>query len=93
MPIQLAPSTESLIQAQIDSGRYHNADEVIRKAIALLADRDQEFEELRCSIAEGFEEVERGGGEYYTPELRERIWESAMRRMKAGEVPSKDVMP
>ncbi len=94
MQIEITPATGSIIQKQIDSGRYRDADEVIRQAVALLVDRDQEeFEELRRSIAEGFEEVEKGGGEYYTPELRERIWESAMRRLKAGEVPSKDVMP
>jgi antitoxin ParD1/3/4 len=93
MPIQLTPSTESLVQDQIDSGRYRDADEVIRKAVALLVDRDQEAEEFRRSIEEAFEAVERGEGEYYTPALRERIWESAMRRMKAGETPSIDVMP
>jgi len=93
MPMQIAPTTEALVQEQVDSGRYRDADEVIRKAVALLVDRDQEFEEFRRSVAESFEEVEKGGGEYYTPELRERIRESAMRRLAAGEVPSKDVMP
>jgi hypothetical protein len=61
--------------------------------VTLLADRDREAEELRRSIEESFEELERGGGEYYTPELRKRLWESAMRRFEAGEKPSKDVTP
>ena len=93
MPIQLTASTESLIQSQIDSGRYRDADEVIRKAVALLADRDQETEEFLRSIAEAREELHRGGGEYYTPELRQEMWDSALRRAKAGEKPNKDVMP
>jgi putative addiction module CopG family antidote len=63
MRLQLTASTESLIQRQIDSGRYRDADEVIRRAVMLLADRDREAEELRRSIEESFEEEEPGEGE------------------------------
>ena len=93
MSIKLAPSTESLVQAQVDSGRYRDADEVVRKAVALLVDRDQELEELRRSIAEGVAAVEGGEGSIVTPELFQRLRASAMRRLAAGAMPSKDVMP
>jgi putative addiction module CopG family antidote len=93
MAIEIAQTTESLIQAQVDSGRYRDADEVIRKAVALLVDHDREVEEFRRSVDEAREELHRGGGEYYTPELRREMWESAMRRAHAGETPNKDVVP
>jgi hypothetical protein len=79
MPIEIAPSTESLIQKQIESGRYRDADE--------------DAEELRRSIAEAREELYCGGGEYLTPELRQEMWESARRRAKVGEKPNRDVVP
>jgi antitoxin ParD1/3/4 len=93
MSLKLTPSTESLVQAQIDSGRYRDADEVVRKAVALLVDRDQEREELRRSIAEGFEQLEHGEGSVVTPELFKRLRENAMRRLAAGEMPGKDILP
>ena len=93
MAVQITPATESLIQKQIDSGRYRDADEVIRKAVALLADRDQELEEFRRSIQESLEELRAGGGEYYTPALRQKMKESALRRFHAGERPNKDILP
>jgi putative addiction module CopG family antidote len=90
---KLAPSTESLVQAQIDSGRYRDADEVIRKAVALLVSHEHELEEFRRSIQETLDELHAGGGEYYTPELRREMKESALRRLKDGDRPNNDILP
>ncbi|NDJ21113.1 type II toxin-antitoxin system ParD family antitoxin [Nostoc sp. B(2019)] len=64
MNITLKPEIEQFIQAQIATGRYVNAEDVITKALKLLAESDkgyQEWEEdTRKKIAVGLAQIERG---------------------------------
>jgi antitoxin ParD1/3/4 len=64
MNITLKPEIEQFIQAQIATGRYANAEDVITKALKLLAEWDEGYqeweEETRKKIAVGLAQIERG---------------------------------
>ncbi|HLP88899.1 MAG TPA: type II toxin-antitoxin system ParD family antitoxin [Nostocaceae cyanobacterium] len=66
MNIQLKPEHEQFIQAQIATGRFSNADEVIDIAFQLLAKLNSEYqqwiEETRQKIDVAMAEIERGEG-------------------------------
>ncbi|MEH2293297.1 type II toxin-antitoxin system ParD family antitoxin [Nostoc sp.] len=66
MNITLKPEVEQFIQAQIASGRFANAEEVISKALKLLEERDKEYqewvEETRQKVDVAIAELERGEG-------------------------------
>lgn len=59
MNINLTPHFEELIQRKVDSGSYNNASEVVREALRMMEDRDQERETrlatLRQAIQEGID--------------------------------------
>ncbi|MEH2356304.1 MAG: type II toxin-antitoxin system ParD family antitoxin [Nostoc sp.] len=44
MYIQIKPELEQFIQAQLASGRFTNADDVINEAFKLLQEREQRLE-------------------------------------------------
>ncbi|RUR75459.1 type II toxin-antitoxin system ParD family antitoxin [Chlorogloeopsis fritschii PCC 9212] len=66
MNITLKPEIEQFIQAQIATGRYANAEEVISKALKLLEEQDKEYqewvEETRQKVDVAIAELERGEG-------------------------------
>ncbi len=55
---------ETFVKAQMASGRYNNASEVIRAGLRLLEDaeivRQKRLEELRAQIQEGLDDVAAG---------------------------------
>src|SRR5690348_15677066 len=57
MNVNLTPHLEEWIQRKIESGGYNNASEVVREALRLMEERDQEREAklawLRQAIQEG----------------------------------------
>ncbi|OKH32230.1 CopG family transcriptional regulator [Calothrix sp. HK-06] len=80
MNIQLKPEHEQLIQTRLASGRYENADDVIAKALKLLEEWDNSYqeweEETRKKIAVGLAQVERGqvvDGEVVMAQLQDKI--------------------
>ena len=89
MSVRLTADSEALIREKVESGLYANADEVVKAAIRLLDRHDRKRQRLLALLAEG----EEGEGIPYTPELRSELWQEALRRAKAGEKPSPDVMP
>jgi antitoxin ParD1/3/4 len=64
--LTITPEHEKLIQNQLDTGRYTNAEEVLEIALQLLARLDTEhqvwIEETRQQIAIGIAELDRGEG-------------------------------
>ncbi|QLE56945.1 type II toxin-antitoxin system ParD family antitoxin [Nostoc sp. TCL26-01] len=66
MNITLKPEIEQFIQAQLATGRYANAEEVISKALKLLEKQDKEYqewvEETRQKVDVAIAELERGEG-------------------------------
>ncbi|MDZ8094155.1 MAG: type II toxin-antitoxin system ParD family antitoxin [Nostoc sp. DedQUE05] len=66
MNITLKAEIEKFIQAQIATGRYANAEEVISQALKLLEKQDKEYqewvEETRQKVDVAIAELERGEG-------------------------------
>ncbi|MEH2244115.1 ribbon-helix-helix domain-containing protein [Nostoc sp.] len=66
MNITLKPEIEQFIQAQLATGRYTNAEEVISKASKLLEESDKKYqewvEETRQKVDVAIAELERGEG-------------------------------
>ncbi|NJL54261.1 type II toxin-antitoxin system ParD family antitoxin [bacterium] len=60
MPFSLTPATEQRIAAQLASGRYQSADEVILAALELLDAREQRLAALRQQIDLGAKQIARG---------------------------------
>jgi antitoxin ParD1/3/4 len=64
MNISLKPEHEQFIQAQIASGKFANADEVIDLAFKLLEKLDNEYiqwlEQTRQKVEVGLAQIERG---------------------------------
>ncbi|MEH2111899.1 type II toxin-antitoxin system ParD family antitoxin [Nostoc sp.] len=76
MYIQIKPELEQFIQAQLASGRFTNADDVINEAFKLLQGREQRLEELRQKISVGTEQIAKGqvtDGEVVFARLQEEI--------------------
>ncbi len=66
MNIQLKPELEQIIEAQIATGRYNDAEEVISKALKLLLEWEQGYqqwvEETRQKVEVAIEQLDRGEG-------------------------------
>jgi antitoxin ParD1/3/4 len=64
--LTITPEHEKLIQDQLDTGRYANAEEVLAIALQLLTRLDAEqqawIEETRQQIEIGISELDRGEG-------------------------------
>ena len=50
--ISLTPKLEEMVRNKVDSGLYNNASEVIRAALRLMADADEEHKERLKAVRE-----------------------------------------
>lgn len=80
MNIQIKPELEQIIQAQIATGRYTNPEDVISKALKLLLEWDQGYqnwvEETREKVDVAIEQLDRGegiDGEVVISQLRDKL--------------------
>ena len=92
MNVTLSPQLEALVQSKVDSGRYSDANEVIREALELL-DEQEHTERLRAALAIGFDQLERGAEIAYTPESRATILQEVRKMAASGQKPKADVCP
>ncbi|HBK07693.1 MAG TPA: type II toxin-antitoxin system ParD family antitoxin [Acetobacteraceae bacterium] len=51
---------EAFVQAQLASGRYNNASEVLRDALRLMEERERRLAALDAVIAHGLSDIEAG---------------------------------
>ncbi len=51
---------ESFVQAQLASGRYNNASEVLRDALRLMEDRERRLAALDIAIERGMADIDAG---------------------------------
>jgi antitoxin ParD1/3/4 len=65
MNVSLTPELEQLVNEKVKSGFYQTASEVVREALRLLKERDQERERLRTDVQAGFDQLARGKGKVY----------------------------
>ncbi len=76
MKITIKPEIEQFIQAQLASGRFTSAEDVINEAFKLLLERERRIEELRQKIAVGTEQIAKGqvtDGEVVFARFQEKI--------------------
>ena len=58
--LSLGPHWEAYIKAQVESGRYASASEVMREALRLQEAREAKLESLRVYLDEGIAQADRG---------------------------------
>lgn len=93
MHINLSEEMESFIKAQVSSGFYGSATEVIRDAVRRLKADTERANAFRRAVAAGDAELERGESSEYTPELMEGIAEQAHKNLHSNELLDPDVVP
>ena len=77
---------ESFVQAQLASGRYGNASEVLRDALRLMEDRERRLASLDAAIERGMDDIARGrvhAAEDVFGELKSRYADTEDRRRKS----------
>jgi antitoxin ParD1/3/4 len=64
--INLTEHFDKFVERQVSSGRYGNASEIVREALRLLEEQEQEREAklkaLRLAAKQGFDEIDQGKG-------------------------------
>jgi antitoxin ParD1/3/4 len=64
--INLTEHFDDFVQRQVSSGRYTSASEIVREALRLLEEQEQEREAklkaLRLAAKQGFDEIDQGKG-------------------------------
>jgi antitoxin ParD1/3/4 len=85
MNVSLTPELEKLIQEKVTSGLYQTASEVIREALRLLKERDDQNAALREQIQRGLAQLDQGVYREYTddtlPELGQEIKQRGRQRL------------
>jgi antitoxin ParD1/3/4 len=66
MNVSLTPELEKLVQEKVTSGLYQTASEVIREALRLLKERDDQHAALREQIQRGLTQLDQGAYREYT---------------------------
>jgi len=79
MHVSLTPTLEKAIQEKVASGFYNSASEVIREALSLLFEKD---ENIKKRFAELNRDIEIGYADYEAGKFSDG--EKAMKRIKAG---------
>ena len=92
MNISLTPRLEAMIREKVECGLYNNSSEVVREALRLMEQQDAlKRERLRAAIAVGLDEIARGEGVEYTPELMADVDREVDRMLRDGDPLDRDV--
>ncbi|MEP6606951.1 MAG: type II toxin-antitoxin system ParD family antitoxin [Nitrosospira sp.] len=93
MHVNLSPEMEGYIKSKVSGGFYGNSTEVIRDAIRRMQSEESRVAAWQTAIAKGDAQLDRGEGVSYTPELMERMTQSAIVTMHDGQPIDPDVLP
>jgi len=93
MHINLSAEMEQYIQRKVATGFYSNASEVVRDAIRRMREEDEKLEAMRAAVRRGDEQLDRGEGADYAPELLVKITEKAFTNATHGKQVNPDVTP
>ncbi len=66
MNVSLTPELDRLVKQKLKSGMYKTASEVVREALRLLKQRDEQFQRLRADVQAGLDQIERGASSDYS---------------------------
>jgi antitoxin ParD1/3/4 len=80
MHLKLGHEFDGFIQAQVDSGMYGNATEVIRDALRHMKNRQEEksLESIQALLAVGEKQIANGETIAYNPGLLDRLRKEAI---------------
>jgi antitoxin ParD1/3/4 len=93
MHINLSPEMEKFVQSKVDSGFYSNASEVIRDAIRRMREDEDKIAALRKALQVGDDQLDKGEGAQYSPELLTRLTEKAKDNARRRKKKDPDVVP
>jgi len=68
MNVSLTPELEQMVNERVRSGLYQTASEVVREALRLLKQRDEDRAALRADVRSGLAQLDLGQGRAFTPE-------------------------
>jgi Arc/MetJ-type ribon-helix-helix transcriptional regulator len=80
--VQVSDETAEIIQRQVDLGLYPDAESAVAEAIRLLDEHDDHYD-LLAKLQVGIDQIARGDVVEWTPELNDRLFASAMERVKS----------
>jgi antitoxin ParD1/3/4 len=89
--ISLTPQLEEMIRAQVDSGKFNSASEVVREALRMMQEREANLERMRAEIQIGLDQLERGEAVEFTEDTLERLMKEAAENSRQGK-PVRDVV-
>lgn len=86
MNVSLTPELEKFVSAKVEAGRYNSASEVVREALRLMEERDQNraarLAEFNQELGRRIESLD--SGRRVTPaEARDRLQRKSERRRKS----------
>ena len=94
MQVTLSPDLEAIVQGYVAGGDFPDASAVVAEALRLLEEHNRmKLERLRAALKVGFDQLERGEGREYTPEVHAEILANARRKIREGHQPDPDVCP
>lgn len=94
MNVTLSPRFDEMVRDWIEHGDFTDARDVVEEALLRMKrDDEAKLERLRAALQIGLDELDRGEGREYTPELRAEILANARRKIREGHRPDPDVCP
>ena len=93
MAINIPADIEERILEKVERGDFPDAGEVIREAMRLLDEQEQELEQLQAKLQIGLDQLDRGEHVLFTPELMDQLRREVHDRLRRGEQPNPDVVP
>ncbi len=93
MHVNLSPEMEGFIKGKVASGFYGNATEVIRDAIRRMQAEEGRVAAWQAALKQGDDQIDRGEGIAYTPNVLNDITASARSAMHSGQPMDPDVLP
>ena len=93
MAIQLPADIEARIRQKVERGDFPNMGEVMREAMRLLEAQERQLKALRAKLRSGLDQLDRGEGVPFSPELLRQMRRDAAERFARGEQPNPDVVP
>ena len=60
MHVSLTPRLEEYAKDKVSSGLYNNASELVREALRLMIQREQDYDRLKAAVGRGFQQIEEG---------------------------------
>jgi antitoxin ParD1/3/4 len=93
MTIQIPADLEASIRQKVERGDFPDVSEVIREALRLLDEHERQIAQLRAKLQPGLDQLDRGEGVLFTPDLVTQMRHDAEERFHRGERPNPDVVP